>query len=371
MLNPTNQYSTLAQQVAKAIRQNIEGGTWEEQLPPERYLARRLQVSRRTLRSAIQILNKQKVIVTTPGMGSRITSSKRHTSKNSVRTKVIGLMMPESLDHLKPSTLVFVDELRTQLYAKGFHLEVHVGQRYYSNRPSSALVELTSKYPADGWILIYSNPINQSWFLERKIPVVIAGTAHEKLDLPDVDVDMFAACRHAANLLVQKGHRRLAMITEDPRLPGEKRCHDGFVEGSRLLGKTDVRITIWRSTSALPRVRHLAERLIKGPEPVTAVLVNNAYQYLALFSILTRMGVNIPGDMSLISRNDEYFFQFLEPEPTRYTCGPQARAKAVVSTLMRAIQGEHLSKRHFWLVPDFITGGTVASPKGADSKRGA
>ena len=72
--------------------------------------------------------------------------------------------------------------------------------------------------------------------------------------------------------------------------------------------------------------------------------------------------MKVPGDLSLISRNDEHFFQFLEPEPARYTCAPQTRAKAVLSALMRAMQGERLPKRHFWLVPDFIAGATVAAP---------
>lgn len=363
MLNAPGQFSTLAQQVADAIAQNIERGIWAEQLPPERYLARSLQVSRRTLRSAIKILRKENVLLTMPGLGSQITRSSRAQTGSSARRKVVGLMMPESFDQMKPSTMVFIDELRTLFYAKGLRLEVHVGHRYYSNRPSSALVELTTRHPSDGWILVYSNLINQSWFKTRKIPAVIAGTAHDEVDLPDVDVDMLATCRHAANLLVQKGHRRLALILEDPHLPNEKKSEEGFRDGARSPGKEDVGIHVWRYPGDLRRVRYLAERLIKGPEAVTAALVTNAYQYLALFSVLTRMGVRIPEDISLISRTDEPFFQFLEPEPARYTCGPQVRAKAVLLALLRTIKGEQLPKRHFWLVPNFITGETVAAPK--------
>jgi DNA-binding LacI/PurR family transcriptional regulator len=367
MLSAPGRFSTLTQQVADAIAVNIRRGVWADQLPPERYLARSLQVSRRTLRSAIEILRKEKVLLTMPGLGSHITRASRPRTGSPARRKVVGLMMPEAFDHMKPSTMVFIDELRTLLYAKGLRLEVHVGHRYYSNRPSSALVELTAKHPADGWILIYSNPINQSWFKAQKIPAVIAGTAHEKVDLPDVDVDMFAACRHAANLFIQKGHRRLALVVEDPHLPNEKKSEDGFLEGARLLGKTEVITRTWRCPGGLPRIRNLAERLVsRGPDAASAVLVTNAYQYLALFSILTRMGVKVPGDISLISRNDEHFFQFLEPEPARYTCAPQTRARAVLSALMRAIQGEHLPARHFWLVPDFITGATVAAPRSSD-----
>ena len=159
MLNAPGQFSTLTQQVADAIGSNIERGVWAEQLPPERYLARSLQVSRRTLRSAIEILRQQKVLLTQPGLGSQITRAKRPKARSAARHEVVGLLMPQSFDHMKPSTMVFIDELRTLLYAKGFRLEVHVGHRYYSNRPSAALFELTSKHPADGWILIYSNPI--------------------------------------------------------------------------------------------------------------------------------------------------------------------------------------------------------------------
>lgn len=360
MLNSKDQFSTLTQQVAQLIAKDIRRGVWKEQLPPERYLASTMQVSRRTLRGAIVILRKQKVILTTPSYGSKITKRPRLQSTTLPQRKVIGLMLPESLDHLKSSTMVFIDELRALLYANSFRLEVHVGHRYYSNRPAAALTELTAKFPSEGWILAYSNPINQRWFQSQGISAIIAGTAHENVELPDVDIDMVAACRHAANLLVQRGHRRLGLVIEDPRLPGDKKSADGFQEGAQLLGKTEVTTKICQCPPDMTGIRHLVARLIKGPEAVSALVITNAYQYLAIFSILSRMGIKIPRQISLISRNDEPFCQFLDPEPTRYTCAPQTRAKAVYFALMRTIQGEQLPKRHFLLLPDFIQGATVA-----------
>ena len=152
----------------------------------------------------------------------------------------------------------------------------------------------------------------------------------------------------------------MALVLEDPHLPNEKRSEEGFRDGARLLGREKVGIKVWRYPGDLRRVRYLAERLIEGPEAVTVALITNAYHFLALFSIFARMGVRVPEDISLVSRNDEHFFRFLDPEPARYTCLPQTRAKAVLSALMRTIQGEHLPKRHFLLVPDFIAGATVA-----------
>src|SRR5436190_1757837 len=63
--------------VAQILRGRISGGSYcaEEFLPPERDLAVELQVSRQTVRQAIEVLRHEGVVVPEQGRGTRIVAS--------------------------------------------------------------------------------------------------------------------------------------------------------------------------------------------------------------------------------------------------------------------------------------------------------
>ena len=52
----------------------------------------------------------------------------------------------------------------------------------------------------------------QRWFDDQKVPCMIFGSAAPGIHLPSVDTDFFALCQHAGNLLLRRGHRRIAFV---------------------------------------------------------------------------------------------------------------------------------------------------------------
>jgi LacI family transcriptional regulator len=107
-------------------------------------------------------------------------------------------------------------------------------------------------------------------------------------------------------------------------------------------------------------------RLPLGPGGVTALVVTNSLDYLTAISVLTRRGLRIPEDVSVVARNDDTFMRALLPEPTRYHASPPALARSLFRLLRAVIDGNAPTRPQVRIMPDFIAGESLAAaPEGA------
>jgi DNA-binding LacI/PurR family transcriptional regulator len=276
----------------------------------------------------------------------------------------IGLLLPEPLEQLQPFATVFVNALRTLFYNNGFRLDTHIGHRYFSGRPSVALKRLVARFPCEGWILAFSNRASQAWFDARRIPAVVIGTAYEGISLPFVDIDMLATARHAAGVLLRKGHRRMALIIEESARPGDIKTQQGFLEGLGRSGGAAASGQIFKHGGTVPGLQRLVERILQMPERPTALFIANPYHYLAVAGILAEKGLHVPRDMSLLCRDDDYCLRYLPTAPSRYVYSATLRAKEIFSTLMWArqhrVRGSEPVKTVL-ILPEFFAGGSIAT----------
>jgi DNA-binding FadR family transcriptional regulator len=121
MFTRSSRYSTLTQQVARSLEDQIAQGIWRDSLPGERQLAGTMQVSRRTIRAAREILRQKKLIRKEHGVSTRVlAASAAPLKRESMRT--VGLLPPKPLEELKPFTAA-IDNLRGLFYTNGYRLD--------------------------------------------------------------------------------------------------------------------------------------------------------------------------------------------------------------------------------------------------------
>lgn len=72
MFTSSPRFLTLAQQVARVLEEDIRRGALRGILPSERQLVEKLQVSRRTIRAATEMLARKKLIRTAQGVETMI-----------------------------------------------------------------------------------------------------------------------------------------------------------------------------------------------------------------------------------------------------------------------------------------------------------
>jgi LacI family transcriptional regulator len=145
------------------------------------------------------------------------------------------------------------------------------------------------------------------------LPFIVHGrTEGFDFDYPYMDIDNEGAFHEAARLLIQLGHRKLALIN------GEER------ETFAIHRERGVRRALAASGLALdPEHRHAvamteengyraARRILERPERPTGILCSSLIMALGAVRAVNDLALTIPGDVSLIAHDD--VFPWLKPE---------------------------------------------------------
>lgn len=355
------QRNSLFSQTVNILRDEIVKGTWNTWLPSERTLCTTLQVSRNTLRAALAQLKREGVIRSVHGAGNQILAG-GPAGPPRLKSQDVALLMPDPLEQLRPSLTLWIDELRALLSERGCRLRVFHGPQFFRKNSGPALLKLVNRNPHGCWILTLSNESVQAWFARAGLPCVVAGSIYPGVDLPYRDLDHRAMCRHAAGFLLGLGHRRIALITHKSRRAGDVESEIGFVEGVAQSSHADAKSVVLYHESTPASVCSVVRRMREQPHAPTALLVVNPYYYLTVTSRLAQMGVRVPQEMSIISRDEDPFLSFLVPIPTRYVVSPHIMAKTLLRPVIELLEGRVVTQRASRIMPEFIRGDSVARP---------
>lgn len=349
---------SLASETARALRLAIAKGSWVEFLPGERELCLRLQVSRPTLRAALEELERAGEIQRSPRRRCRILGSSVPLRKRGRRdNRVVAAIAPRPLLAMPPSAVVMVDELRNNLGRAGFQLDLHVSPACFSHKPDRALRELTSRTAASLWITFGSREPMQRWFLRSGLPCLVAGSCDPDIPLPSVDLDYRAACRHAGGILRRKGYRHVLLCLPEGATGGEAESEAGLREG---FPEVDGRkLSLLTHDGSPGHLRRLLDAALQSPKPPDSVLVARAVHVLTVLTHLQRRGLRLPQDLALISRDDEGYLGHLTPTVARYATDAALFARHLSLALRRFAESGSLPNRAVRLIPSFVPGETL------------
>jgi len=351
---------SLIDQLCTALRDGLARGDWPDWLPSERRLGLELRVGRNSLRTALQKLAGEGLIEIVAGQGTR--NAGRVSGAPQPDSAVFGLLSPVPLEQLRPRQALWIDELRGILSETERILRFVHGPQYFRANPSALLRKLVSQEQCGCWILIRSTKASQAWFERQGIPCVIAGSCHPGVDLPFVDLDYRAMCRHAATTLLQLGHRRIVYLTPVAEAAGDVHSETGFLEGMRKFPSAEAEGLIVHHQANKPSIAQTVRRLMESARPPTALLVNQSYHYLTVFSILAQLGWRTPQDVSLICRDEDRFLSFLEPEPARYVEDPHLFARKLARTTATLMKERPAKPPRAQIIPRLLRGASMAPP---------
>lgn len=349
---------SLVVETARALRQSIREGVWETQLPGERELCARLQVSRPTLRAALEELQREGLLEVTTRRRRLICPGAAIPDHGS-RPRHIALISPRPLLAMPPTAAVMVDELRTALTRAGFELELIVNSAAFSENPDRALEALVARTPASAWIAYGSREPMQRWFLRRQLPCLVAGSCAAGIALPSIDLDYRATCRHAGGLLLAKGHHQITLCLPESSTGGEADSEAGLRESLKNRADSGAALSVIRHDGSAANLCSLLERELRSDHRPSAIVVARAVHVLTVVSHLQRRGIAIPGEISIISRDDEPFLQHLTPTVARYTIAPSRFATQLSRAARQLAETGSLPLRSTRLIPRFSPGETL------------
>lgn len=348
----------IATQTANVLRAGLKKGIWRGELPGERSLCERLSVSRPTLRTALEQLTREGWLEVSQGRARRIL--RPGSERRPARTEAVGLLTPVGLHAVPPFVLSWIDELREHLGRNGQPLEVQVVPGCFVQRPVKALESLVRRAPACVRVLYQATEPMQRWFEQNDVPCVLAGSSFPGVTLPSVDIDYRAACLHATNLLLAKGHRRIALVARGQPLGGDVESELGFREAFAKLRTQSAQPIFLRHNDTIHGLCAQLDKLFRarGTAP-TALLVARTHHALTAVTQLLRRGWKVPEEVAVISRDDDAFLDYAVPSLARYRSDATQFARRVERIVQQLKAGGKIARPQVRLMPRFIKGESV------------
>jgi DNA-binding LacI/PurR family transcriptional regulator len=178
-----------------------------------------------------------------------------------------------------------------------------------------------------------------------------------------VDVDHEGGVDAAVAHLVEAGHTRIAHVAGAESNPAARTRRDAFLSAMEARG-LPVPVGFVREGGFVARGgEEAAAALLSLPAPPTAIFCGNDTMALGLYRTARRLGLSVPGDLSIVGFDDADYAQALDPPLTtlRYPLFPMAGA-AVALLTGQMLHPERPPQPRV-LSPQLIARGSVAPPR--------
>ncbi len=348
----------LVAQTVNAIRESIVAGAWNDILPGERELCRLLQISRPTVRSALQILAREGFIAINQGKRSSILIDASSTPSLHARS-CVALISKLPLHLMSRNRIFLVDYLQRVLQEQGFDLEIVAHPAFGTQRPAAALSHLAERGSYKAFVLLTCSREVQNWFGSQSLPVITLGSMFPGISMPSIDVDYKSIGHHAAGIFLGNGHRRAVWIVPEARHAGNIETEQSFTEAFNNSHHRPEPCRIIRCTSSRDNLTQKLDQLPPSPHEPTAFFVMESFATTTLVTYLLERGRRIPADASIITRDYDELLRWISPDIAHYMPPLRRIASRISRMVVDVVGGIPLPVNPVRMMPDFRKGDSI------------
>ncbi|CAM2946155.1 MULTISPECIES: GntR family transcriptional regulator [Salinicoccus] len=338
------------QKIAIAIKDKIIDGEYRAGtlLPTEKQLQVQYDVSRHTIRQAMEILVNDGFAVKRKGAGSYVSNA--FLSKSSQKqVKKIGVIVTYLSDYIFPS---IIRGIETVLRENGYSLIL--ASTNNNHEEERRCLEMMLDQEVQGLIIepTKSNTFNPnlsyySLLKKKKIPTLMINARYEELNIPFISIDDTKSGFIATEYLLEHGHQDIALITKIDDLQGKLRMKGyikAFEEHDTVFKGEYIYTFSTESRNAV--VNQVVEHIEMGTLDVTAIVCYNDEIAYDLNKKLRNIDYKIPEDISLIGE-DNSILSRLEDTLLTTTSHPQEdlgmkAANWIVKAIQDGVEGDSI-----------------------------
>jgi DNA-binding LacI/PurR family transcriptional regulator len=327
------------------IRESISKLAIDERIPGERVIAKNLGISYMTIRKAVENLVEDGVLYKLPKKGTFVADPKKTRRK----TKNIGYFLDSSIkDGLSsPYYSMIFDALEKSAQQHGY------GLMYFSNISDAELHDKLNKI--DGAIVScfprIENIVDE---IREKVPVVCIDNSSADKTIPSVVIDNFNAVAESVNYLCSLGHDRIGFITGlDDSDVGRNRFA-GYLNALQRNGINRRDELIFRGDYTFQTGIDGADHLLSTGSAPTAIVCANDTMAIGVIKELTKEGISVPDEISVIGFDDIRVASHMTPALTTLSAPIQEIARHAADMLEAMMSGVSMDNRHV-ILPGQLT----------------
>ncbi|MET1258758.1 LacI family DNA-binding transcriptional regulator [Flagellimonas sp. DF-77] len=268
------------------------------------------------------------------------------------KTNTIGLAIPDI------SNPFFANLARTiELELRKFGKMVLLSDTKDDTELEKESLSLLLARKVDGLLVA---PVGKQWdhlHAISEVPMVLIDRFSETGKLPYVTTDNFAGAYEATSYLIQKGHRAIACIQGILGTTSNDKRVEGYVKAMSDHGLSE-HIQVSGDDFSMQNGYQCTQTLLAKQDRPTSLFALNNQIAMGCMQALKEHRIDIPGQLSLISFDDQPFFDLLSP-PLTAIKQPMAQIGSVaVRSLLELLENEKPATH--MLKPEFIERQSVA-----------
>lgn len=190
-------------------------------------------------------------------------------------------------------------------------------------------------------------------------PVVLAGTVDETNELPSIVIDYKGAIKDSTQLLIDNGHKKIALLGIDMESKKQKNSTEGYKEAMENSGLTYDESFVIRISPDLNLLD--AEELVNQLTElgVTAAAVEDDRIAISLLNELIEQGIEVPNDFEIVTSNNSPLVDISRPKLTTVNQPLYDLGAVAMRLLTKLMNKEETDELHITLPYEITENGTT------------
>jgi DNA-binding LacI/PurR family transcriptional regulator len=276
------------------------------------------------------------------------------------RSKLLGLIVSEITNPFFPELIQGFEEVAVE---HGY--EILIGSTNYDPERMKRCIRRMLERNAEG-VAIMTFGIEQpllDQLASRNVPLVFVDVGPEQPGISVLRVDYHHGIRQGVQHLAALGHREMAFVAGPQRLHSAQSRLTSFNNALRECGIPADKKMIVEGDHTMEGGIRAAERLFAQDRVPTAIMCSNDMLAIGVLHKVSRAGLRVPDDVSLIGFDDINLAKMMIPPLTSVQMSPSDLAHAAVSALRAHLEGDS-PQREYKIDTHLVVRETTGFPKG-------
>ena len=343
-----------AEQVAEHLRNELLRGALSGSMPGAHPLAEELGVNHKTVKVALQMLEKEGLLVGRgAGRRRKIVLPKNHAPP-ALR---VAVLFYEKGDEAHDLFIRFQNKL-----AAAGHTVVHAPKNLTAlGGNTRRLARMIKDTEADAWVVIAGSKEEIQCFVHRQVPV-LALFGFQDPRIAGIVPNQVPSIVTATRRLIALGHQRIVILESTSTLSNPGPDDVAFLDELAAHGITagDYNMPGWEG--GYDGFYRCLESLFAHTPP-TAIFFYSVAEYFATTQFLLNRGMRVPQDVSLICCNIAPYFNRYQPTISHVRWNDQLIVNRIARWAKNISQGKE-DTRQTRIDAEFIEAGTVGRRNG-------
>ena len=311
--------------------------------------------------TTIRLATRQRILAASDRLGYRPSALAR--SLRLQRTLTLGMLVPDITNPFFSSIIKGAEDAARQ---RGYNL-ILCNSEDEPQREAMYLRVLRDRQ-VDGLLIAASQMADVTIAELRKevFPFVLLNRATERGDDLAVVVDNHGAAVGVAAHLADLGHRRVGHVAGPQNTTTGVERLEGYRAGVLAFGLADEPELVVEATAFSEEGGDLAlQMMLAGSARPTAIFAANDLIAIGILQRLRRIGMRVPGDLSIVGFNDIPMAGLLEPALTTVRVPQLEMGVAGANLLIDRLEGQPISQVRVTLPTELVVRASSAPPVAA------